>query len=525
MTQARPRPRSQTRSQARPRSQTRPRTQAIPRPNTRELLAKHAPATSPDRPSPPASKPGSSRPLRVVPPPKKSPHKSPERKEVSRKTASKHKTRVIEEAKARHPSAPVPAGPPPPFKGIVPLLLLLTAAFSLIGLIMVLSSSMVIDYDNRGSPLFHFRRQLIWMGLGWGLLIFTSLVDYRRWAKFATPMLVVSLGLLGLVLVPGLGVTINGATRWLQLGPIVFQPAEIAKFALIVWVARLLASRNDHIRNPRLSVRPVLLVLALMGLLILGQPSLGSTVVVATIVFTMLLVAGCRMGSLFRWGSLGLSGLLLLSFTADYRRQRLIAFLDPWDDPFGSDYQSIQSMVSIASGGLNGLGLGAGRAKWGYLPFSNTDFIFAVIAEELGFIGAAITILLFMLLVGIGVHIATRAPSNFAFLLIAGFVTWMVVQFFINVGATLGLLPITGVPIPFLSFGGSALMFNMAAMGVIINIARQGRKVAMRDTVKANTQEAVTSKTATPKTATPKTATPKTGTPKAAKVSKQKVAK
>ena len=148
MTQARPRPRSQTRSQARPRSQTRPRTQAIPRPNTRELLAKHAPATSPDRPSPPASKPGSSRPLRVVPPPKKSPHKSPERKEVSRKTASKHKTRVIEEAKARHPSAPVPAGPPPPFKGIVPLLLLLTAAFSLIGLIMVLSSSMVIDYDN-----------------------------------------------------------------------------------------------------------------------------------------------------------------------------------------------------------------------------------------------------------------------------------------------------------------------------------------------------------------------------------------
>ncbi len=479
MTQTRPRPRSQTRTQARP------RTQASPRPNTRELLAKHAPATSPDRPShtaQPASKPARSRPLRVVPP-QKSPRKSPERKEVPRKTASKHKTRVIEEVKARHPSAPSPktAGPPPPFKGIVPLLLLLTAAFSLIGLIMVLSSSMVIDYDNRGSPLFHFRRQLIWMGLGWGLLIFTSLVDYKRWAKLATPMLVVSLGLLGLVLVPGLGVTINGATRWLQLGPIIFQPAEIAKFALIVWIARFLASRNDHIRNSRLSVRPVLLVLALMGLLILGQPSLGSTVVVATIVFTMLLVAGCRMGSLLRWGSLGLSGLLLLSFTADYRRQRLIAFLDPWDDPFGSDYQSIQSMVSIASGGLNGLGLGAGRAKWGYLPFSNTDFIFAVIAEELGFIGAAITILLFMLLVGIGLHIATRAPTNFAFLLIAGFVTWMVVQFFINIGATLGLLPITGVPIPFLSFGGSALMFNMAAMGVIINIARQGRKVAMRE--------------------------------------------
>ena len=388
----------------------------------------------------------------------------------------------MEAAKSRHPASvvPFPAGPPPPFKGIVVLLLLLMAAFSLLGLIMVLSSSMVIDLDSRGSALFHFHRQLIWVGLGWGLLVFTSLVDYRRWAKFATPMLICSLGLLGLVLVPGLGVTVNGATRWLQIGPVVFQPSEIAKFALIVWVARFLAARNEHIRNPRLSIRPVLLLLVLMSLLILGQPSLGSAVVVATIVFAMLLVAGCRIGSLLRWGIAGLAGVVLLSFTADYRRQRITAFLDPWDDPFGSDYQSIQSMVSIASGGINGLGLGAGRAKWGYLPFSNTDFIFAVIAEELGFIGAAVTISLFMLLAGIGVYIATRAPSNFAFLLISGFVAWLVVQFFINVGATLGLLPITGVPIPFLSFGGSALMFNMAAMGVIINIARQSRKDAMR---------------------------------------------
>ena len=437
----------------------------------------------PARPArPAAARPSGSAPLRAVPvqkPPKAAP---PARRTDKKKQAS----RALEIAKARHPSLPrsAPAEPPPPFKGIVPLLLLLMAAFSLIGLIMVLSSSMVIDYDSRGSALFHFRRQLIWVGLGWGILIFTSIVDYKRWAKFATPMLIISLALLGLVLLPGLGVTVNGATRWLQFGPIIFQPAEIAKFALIVWVARFLAGRNQHIRNPRLSIRPVLLVLVLMGLLILGQPSLGSTIVVATIVFTMLMVAGCRIGSLLRWGSLGLAGVLLLSFSADYRRQRITAFLDPWDDPFGSDYQSIQSMVSVASGGFNGLGLGAGRAKWGYLPFSNTDFIFAVIAEELGFIGAAITILLFMLLVGIGVHIATRAPTNFAFLLIAGFVTWMAVQFFINVGATLGLLPITGVPIPFLSFGGSALMFNMAAMGVIINIARQGRKAAMAQTAK-----------------------------------------
>ena len=442
-----------------------------PQTRPRKPPAGSRPPRAPSRAKPSAK----SAPLRVLPQQKPS---SPKQKQ----TAPKHPARALEAAKSRHPSAPIPfpAGPPPPFKGIVPLLLLLMAAFSLLGLIMVLSSSMVIDFDSRGSALFHFHRQLIWVGLGWGLLIFTSLVDYRRWAKFATPMLICSLVLLGLVLLPGLGVTVNGATRWLQIGPVIFQPAEIAKFALIVWVARFLAARNEHIRNPRLSIRPVLLLLVLMSLLILGQPSLGSAVVVATIVFTMLLVAGCRMGSLLRWGIAGLAGVVLLSFTADYRRQRITAFLDPWDDPFGSDYQSIQSMVSIASGGINGLGLGAGRAKWGYLPFSNTDFIFAVIAEELGFIGAAVTISLFMLLAGIGVYIATRAPDNFAFLLISGFVAWLVVQFFINVGATLGLLPITGVPIPFLSFGGSALMFNMAAMGVIINIARQSRKGAMR---------------------------------------------
>ena len=442
-----------------------------PQTRPRKPPAGSRPPRAPSRAKPSAK----SAPLRVLPQQKPS---SPKQKQ----TAPKQPARALEAAKSRHPSAPIPfpAGPPPPFKGIVPLLLLLMAAFSLLGLIMVLSSSMVIDFDSRGSALFHFHRQLIWVGLGWGLLIFTSLVDYRRWAKFATPMLICSLVLLGLVLLPGLGVTVNGATRWLQIGPVIFQPAEIAKFALIVWVARFLAARNEHIRNPRLSIRPVLLLLVLMSLLILGQPSLGSAVVVATIVFTMLLVAGCRMGSLIRWGIAGLAGVVLLSFTADYRRQRITAFLDPWDDPFGSDYQSIQSMVSIASGGINGLGLGAGRAKWGYLPFSNTDFIFAVIAEELGFIGAAVTISLFMLLAGIGVYIATRAPDNFAFLLISGFVAWLVVQFFINVGATLGLLPITGVPIPFLSFGGSALMFNMAAMGVIINIARQSRKDAMR---------------------------------------------
>ncbi len=364
----------------------------------------------------------------------------------------------------------------PPRYGLVVLLALIVAAFSLVGLLMVLSSAMVLDYDSQGSAWFHFRKQLIWMGVGLVSMIVVSLIDYRRWARLATPMLVVSLGLLGLVLVPGVGVTVNGATRWLQLGPLVFQPSEIAKFALVVWLARFLALRHDKIDQARLSVRPAILLLSLMALLILGQPSLGSTIVIATIAFAMLLIAGSPIGSLMRWGALGAAGVVALSYSADYRRQRLTAFFDPWDDPFGTDYQAIQSMVSIASGGVNGVGLGAGRAKWGYLPYSHTDFIFSVIAEELGFVGAAATVCLFMLLGGVGMYVAMNAPSNFAMLLTVGFTVWIVGQFFINVCAAVVLLPITGLPIPFLSFGGSALVLNMAAMGAIMNIAKQCRK-------------------------------------------------
>jgi len=418
------------------------------------------------------------------------------RKQPSSSTSGIRKPgRKLAQSQARHPAngpgprpvlvqeAPKPASPKlvSPRYGLVFLLLLIISAFSLIGLLMVLSSAMVVDLESQGSTWFHFRKQFIWMGIGWVLLIVTSLVDYRKWAKLATPLLVGSLALLGLVLVPGFGVSVNGATRWLQLGPVVFQPAEIAKFALVIWLARFLANRHDKINDARLSVRPTILLLSLMALLILGQPSLGSTIVIAAIAFAMLLIAGSPIGSLLRWGALGTAGVIAVSYSADYRRQRLTSFLNPWDDPFGTDYQAIQSMVSIASGGVNGVGLGAGRAKWGYLPYSHTDFIFAVIAEELGFVGASLTICLFVLLGGIGMYVAMNAPSNFAMLLTIGFITWIVGQFFINICATIVLLPITGLPIPFLSFGGSALVFNMAAMGVIINIAKQCHKTSNKN--------------------------------------------
>ena len=380
----------------------------------------------------------------------------------------------------KQPTAAAKLAPAQSRYGLVILLGLIVSAFSLLGLLMVLSSAMVVDFDSQGSTWFHFRRQFVWMAIGWVLLIFTSLVDYRQWVRLSTPLLMVSLATLGLVLVPGVGVTVNGATRWLQLGPVVFQPAEMAKFALVIWLARFLASRQDRIGDARLSVRPAMLLLGVLALLVLGQPSLGSAIILAGIVFAMLLVAGSPIWSLIRWGIVGIAGVIGLSYSADYRRQRLTSFFDPWDDPLGSDYQAIQSMVSIASGGIDGVGLGAGRAKWGYLPYSHTDFIFAVIAEELGFVGAALTICLFMLLGGAGMYVAMKAPSNFAMLVVIGFVAWIVGQFFINICATLVLLPITGLPIPFLSFGGSALVFNMAAMGIIINIAKQCPRAAGR---------------------------------------------
>jgi cell division protein FtsW len=377
-------------------------------------------------------------------------------------------------ARSRHPSGREPTRKPPGRRSPTFVLLSVVATIlTLLGLVMVLSASSVSDLRSTGNSWHSFQRQATWAGIGGAALIVTMRVDYRRWRLRAKPVLVLCLGLLALVLVPGVGVTVNGATRWLGAGPFQIQPAEFAKLGLLLWVCDLLARRWDQMRSARATLRPVLIALGVTSVLLLAQPNLGTTIVISASVLVVLLVAGTPLLRMAGLGVIATGAATVLALGAGYRRDRVLAFLDPWADPLNTGYQTIQSMVGIASGGFTGVGLGASRAKWGFLPFAHTDFIFAIIAEELGLVGAGTVILLFAALGVFGARAAMGAPDEFGMLLATGITTWLVVQAVVNLGAVLGVLPITGVPLPFVSFGGSSLVITMAATGILLNIARQ----------------------------------------------------
>jgi cell division protein FtsW len=355
----------------------------------------------------------------------------------------------------------------------------LITVFNLLGLVMVMSASSVVALDEYGSSWYFVTRQAAWAGVGAVALLVVARIDYHRWRRLASPLLLLSLGLLLVVLVPGMGVGVNGATRWLGVGPLTFQPAELAKFALLVWVADLLARRSAYMRNTRATLRPVIVMLAVMATLLMLQPNLGTTLVLAAIALALCFVAGAPLGPLAGWASVAIGAATALALAAPYRRSRVLTFLDPWADPTDKGYQNIQSLVGLAEGGFFGSGLGASRAKWGFLPYAHTDFIFAIIGEELGLVGAAVVVGLFVLLVIIGVRVALHAPDRFGLLLAIGVTAWFGVQAFVNIGAVIGILPITGVPLPFVSAGGSSLLFTMAAAGLLLSIARQARATSL----------------------------------------------
>lgn len=341
---------------------------------------------------------------------------------------------------------------------------------------MVLSASSVTSLHQLAhSPFFQFKRQLMWAGLGMVAFVVTSRLDYRRLRPFAGPLLLVTIALLFALLIPGVGLSENGSTRWLGIGPFVIQPSELAKLVLIIFVADLLARRERRMDRPELTVRPVMLVLVVLSGLIVLQPKLGTPIIMSAVVILMLFVAGARMRSLLTWITVAVVAATALAYMAPYRRQRLLAFMNPWQDPLGIGLQSIQSQVGIASGGLYGVGLGASRAKWGFLPFAHTDFIFAIVAEEVGLIGASALIGGFLLLAWFGVRAALGAPDRFGALLAAGITSWLLVQAFLNIGMVLGVLPITGEALPFVSAGGSSLVVTLAAAGLLTSVSRRVR--------------------------------------------------
>ena len=377
-------------------------------------------------------------------------------------------------ARTRHPTAHTADGHGHR-SGMFLALAFLVAVFNLLGLVMVMSASSVVALDAYGSSWYFLVRQALWAGIGTGVMVLVARVDYRRWRRWTGPLLLGSLVLLGLVFVPGVGVSANGATRWIAAGPLTFQPSELAKLTLLLWVADLLARRAAVMHNARATLRPVILALTCTAALIMAQPNLGTTIIVAAIAIALCFVAGAPLVRLAGWTALGAGVAALLAMAADYRQARVLAFLDPWADPTNTGYQNIQSLVGLASGGVAGVGLGASRAKWGFLPYAHSDFIFAIIGEELGWVGAVVVVGLFGLLGVIGIRIALHAPDRFGLLLATGVTAWFLVQAFVNIGAVIGILPITGVPLPFVSSGGSSLVFSMAGAGLLLSVAARTR--------------------------------------------------
>ncbi len=355
------------------------------------------------------------------------------------------------------------------------LLLSLLAVLNLIGLVMVLSASSVESLRQFGSPWYYFERQLLWLALGSAVFALVVRWDYRNSRRLATLAMIAALAMLVAVLVPGIGVNVSGSSRWVGVGSWRVQPSEFAKLALLLFAADVLDRRADRMADWRYSMGPVLLAFGALGALVMIQPDMGTTMVLACVVLAALYVAGSPLRPMA--GVLGLGGLaaLLMAVAAPYRWRRMTAFLHPFADASNTGYQSAQGLVALGSGHLTGVGIGASRASWGYLPNQHTDFIFAIVGEETGLIGTLMLIGLFVAFAFLGVRAACRAPDRFGAVLAGGVTAWIVGQAVINIGAVVGLLPVTGVPLPFVSFGGSSLVIALGASALLCNVAKQGR--------------------------------------------------
>ena len=351
---------------------------------------------------------------------------------------------------------------------------LVVGALNVVGLVMILSASSVLSIRGYGSAWYFVAKQSLWAALGVGALVVASRVDHRRLRPLALPAMAVTVLLLLLVMVPGVGTTVSGSTRWLSLGPLNLQPSELGKLALGLFCADLLARRHTRLGDWRAGLLPVGLATTVLVALVMKQPDMGTSVCI------VLVAAGCTFASGVPTRHLVRSGvsLAVLAVVAGwlepYRRARMLSFRHPFDQYDGDGYQLAQSLMGLGSGGVRGVGFGQSRVKWGFLPNAHTDFIFAVIGEEGGLAGTLFVVGLFVALAWLGVRAALRAPDRFGTLLAAGITTWLVGQGLVNICTVVGLAPVTGVPMPFVSFGGSALVISMVAAGILVNIARTG---------------------------------------------------
>jgi cell division protein FtsW len=356
-------------------------------------------------------------------------------------------------------------------------LLTMILSLTVFGLIMIASAGVLYSQTRFGDSGYFIKHQFLY-GFIPGILVLYifSKIDYHLWKKLSVPIFFASLVALVLVFIPGIGSNIYGASRWINLGPISFQPSEMAKIAIILYLAAWLESKgSEKIKDVYEGMIPFLGILALAGFLIIRQPDTGTLGVIILIAISMFFVSGASLTHIFGIFVAGIVGLIGLIMVAPYRLNRFLVFLNSDHDPQGVGYQVNQALLAMGSGGLFGLGLGHSRQKFNYLPEPVGDSIFAIIGEELGLIGASIVVFLFVLLALRIIKIAKGAPDDFAKIVAVGIASWVTFQAFVNIAAITAMMPLTGIPLPFISYGGTSFVFLMAAMGILLNISKQSK--------------------------------------------------
>jgi len=350
------------------------------------------------------------------------------------------------------------------------LLLLAVILISLFGLLMIYSSSNIWAEYKYNDPYKYLKSQAIFLIIGYILMIIISKFPYQNYKKLANIIFLTCTIMLILVLIPGIGTVRNGSRSWFGIGSLGLQPSEFTKLGLIIFTSKYLANNTKELKDIKKGVLPILGVLLLIFGLIMLEPDFGTGVVIVMTIIVLLFISGVKMNFFIKIGILGLIGVIVLILIAPYRLERIISFINPWTDPLGSGFQIIQSLYAIGPGGLLGLGFGNSIQKHFYLPEPQTDFIFAIISEEFGFLGVLIISTLFITIIYSGLKISMRCQDNFGKFLAFGITFGLAFQTILNLMVVVGLLPVTGVTLPFLSYGGSSLLISLINIGILLNI-------------------------------------------------------
>ena len=354
-----------------------------------------------------------------------------------------------------------------------PWLCLPAAALLALGTLMVLNTTYFLGQEKTGDPFHFFKLQLLHVAVGFVVLATLSQFSLAGLRRLVMPLLIVAVALLLLVWVPGLGVVRGGARRWVHIGPVLAEPSELVKFAVVFFLADFLAKRQDLMATFERGPLPAFLIVGPIALIVLKQPDFGTTVMLVLVLFALLFAAGARAKHLGAAGGLALAALVIQAVAKPYRMKRLTTFMDPWGAARGAGFQLTQSFIALGEGGGWGMGLGAGRQKMFYLPQAHTDFVFAVVVEEFGMIGALVVFALFCAILFRGMRIAHEEPDPFASLLAVGLTALLSLQALVNMAVVIGLVPTKGLPLPFLSYGGTSMVMAMAALGVLLALSRR----------------------------------------------------